>query len=62
MRTKYVVEFNSNGTKVKIEFLEKDKRDQFVIDEKIISPIISEIEEEIILEPWYRLFAWKSNG
>ena len=62
MRKKYVVEFNSNGTKVKIEFLEKDKRDQFVIDEKIISPIISEIEEEIILEPWYRLFAWKSNG
>lgn len=50
MRTKYIVEFNSNGTKVKIEFLEKDKRDQFVIDSKIINPIISEIEEEIITE------------
>ena len=50
MRTKYIVEFNSNGTKVKIEFLEKDKRDQFVIDAKIINPIISEIEEEIPLE------------
>ena len=62
MRKKYIVEFTSNGTKVKIEFLDKDKRDQFVIDAKIINPIISEIEEEIILEPWYRLFAWKSNG
>ena len=51
MRTKYIVEFTQNGANVKIEFLEKDKRDQFVIDEKIISPIISEIEEEIILEP-----------
>ena len=51
MRKKYIVEFNSNGAKVKIEFLEKETRDQFVIDEKIISPIISEIEEEIILEP-----------
>jgi hypothetical protein len=50
MQTKYIVEFNSNGAKVKIEFLEKDKRDQFVIDEKIISPIISEIEAEIITE------------
>jgi len=50
MRKKYIVEFNSNGAKVKIEFLEKDKRDQFVIDAKIINPIISEIEEEIPLE------------
>ena len=50
MRKKYVVEFTSNGTKVKIEFLEKDKRDQFVIDAKIINPIISEIEAEIITE------------
>jgi len=50
MRTKYIVEFNSNGVKVKIEFLDKDKRDQFVIDSKIINPIISEIEEEIITE------------
>ena len=50
MRTKYIVEFNSNGAKVKIEFLDKDKRDQFVIDTKIINPIISEIEEEIPLE------------
>jgi hypothetical protein len=52
MRKKYTVEFASlNGAKVKIEFLEKETRDQFVIDEKIISPIISEIEEEITLEP-----------
>ena len=51
MRKKYIVEFNSNGAKVKIEFLEKVTRDEFVIDEIIISPIISEIEEEIILEP-----------
>ena len=50
MRTKYIVEFTQNGAKVKIEFLEKDKRDQFVIDAKIINPIISEIEEEIPLE------------
>ena len=50
MQTKYVVEFTSNGAKVKIEFLEKDKRDQFVIDAKIINPIISEIEAEIITE------------
>jgi len=51
MRKKYIVEFNSNGAKVRIEFLEKDKRDQFVLDEKIIIPIISEIEDEITLEP-----------
>ena len=51
MRKKYIVEFNSNGAKVRIEFLEKDKRDQFVIDSNIINPIISEIEEDIILEP-----------
>ncbi len=52
MRKKYVVEFAySNGAKVQIEFLEKETRDQFVIDEKIISPITSEIEEEITLEP-----------
>lgn len=50
MRTKYIVEFTQNGAKVKIEFLDKDKRDQFVIDAKIINPIISEIEEEIITE------------
>jgi hypothetical protein len=50
MRKKYIVEFNSNGAKVKIEFLDKDKRDQFVIDSKIINPIISEIEAEIITE------------
>jgi hypothetical protein len=51
MRKKYIVEFNSNGAKVRIEFLEKDKRDQFVIDATIINPIISEIEDEITLEP-----------
>jgi hypothetical protein len=50
MRKKYIVEFIQNGANVKIEFLEKDKRDQFVIDAKIINPIISEIEEEIPLE------------
>lgn len=53
MRKKYIVEFaSSNGAKVQIEFLEKETRDQFVIDEKIINPIISEIEEEIPLEQW----------
>jgi hypothetical protein len=51
MRKKYIVEFNSNSAKVKIEFLTKEQRDQFVIDAKIINPIISEIEDEIILEP-----------
>jgi hypothetical protein len=51
MRKKYTVEFTQNGANVKIEFLTIEQRDQFVIDEKIISPIISEIEEEIILEP-----------
>lgn len=50
MRKKYIVEFNSNGAKVKIEFLTKEQRDKFVIDAKIINPIISEIEEEIITE------------
>jgi hypothetical protein len=50
MRKKYIVEFNSNGAKVKIEFLTKDQRDQFVIDAKIINPIISEIEDEILTE------------
>jgi hypothetical protein len=52
MRTKYIVEFaSSNGAKVQIEFLTKDQRDQFVIDAKIINPIVSEIEDEIPLEP-----------
>ena len=50
MRTKYIVEFTQNGANVKIEFLTKDKRDQFVIDAKIINPIVSEIEDEIITE------------
>jgi hypothetical protein len=51
MRKKYIVEFTSNGKKVKIEFLTKEQRDQFVIDATIINPIISEIEDEITLEP-----------
>ena len=50
MRKKYTVEFTQNGANVKIEFLEKDKRDQFIIDATIINPIISEIEDEIIIE------------
>jgi hypothetical protein len=50
MRKKYIVEFNSNGAKVKIEFLTIEQRDQFVIDAKIINPIVSEIEDEIITE------------
>jgi hypothetical protein len=50
MRTKYIVEFNSNGAKVKIEFLTIEQRDQFVIDATIINPIISEIEDEILTE------------
>jgi len=47
MMKKYIVEFTENGAKVKIEFLEKQTRDQFIINEKIRNPIISEIEEEI---------------
>jgi hypothetical protein len=50
MRKKYIVEFTQNGANVKIEFLTIEQRDQFVIDAKIINPIISEIEDEILTE------------
>lgn len=52
MIKKYILEFTSNGAKVKIEFLTEEARADFIDRKSIINYILSEFEDvDANLEP-----------
>jgi len=52
MIKKYILEFTSNGAKVKIEFLTEELRADFIARKSIINYILSEFDDmDADLEP-----------